>query len=40
MAKEIKDILDRNHGTLLADAIGGVMLCASFVIALWLPGMF
>ncbi len=39
MAKEIKELLDRNHNTLLADAVGGIALCASFIMALWLPGL-
>ncbi|WP_272944421.1 hypothetical protein [Thioclava atlantica] len=40
MAQDIKEFLARNQRTLLADAIGGVALCSSFLMALWLPGMF
>ncbi len=40
MAQEIKAFLDRNQHTLLTDAIGGVMLCISFVAVLWLPVLF
>ncbi|SFN48220.1 hypothetical protein SAMN05216224_10611 [Thioclava dalianensis] len=40
MAQEIKAVFERNHSTLLLDAIGGVALCVSFVFALYLPGLF
>ena len=40
MAQQIKAVFERNASTLLHDAIGGIALCVSFVIALYLPGMF
>ena len=39
MAQQIKAAFARNQNTLLQDAIGGVALCVSFVIALYLPGL-
>ena len=39
MAQQIKAVFARNQSTLLQDAIGGVALCVSFLIALYLPGL-
>ncbi len=39
MAQQIKAAFARNQNTLLQDAIGGVALCVSFLIALYLPGL-
>ncbi|MEX1663373.1 hypothetical protein [uncultured Thioclava sp.] len=39
MAQQIKAVFARNSSTLLHDAIGGVALCVSFLIALYLPGL-
>ena len=40
MTHEIKAALARSQPTLLLDAIGGVALCVSFLVALYLPALF
>ena len=39
MAQELKDVIDRNRGTLLADAIGAVAVFVTLGAGLYLPGL-